>query len=245
MFNRSINSDGTSHDGAPPGERTTEQAILDAAERLFLEKGFARTSTTEIAREAGCNQALVHYYFRTKDRLFESIFERKALLMFSSLLSGGVDAPVEDLVANLVRTHFDILAENPRIPALIVNELSVNPERLVSLRTRIGRIPAELASGIQDRLDRAAATGAIRPVRVFELLLSVVSLNAFPFLGLPVFRTLLDLDEAAAARLLRERREENVRLVLAGLRPDAADRSASPRRERRTNAGRTAKGRKA
>lgn len=245
MFNRSINKNGPAHASEPPAERNTEQAILDAAERLFLEKGFARTSTTEIAKEAGCNQALVHYYFRTKDRLFESIFERKALLMFSSLLSGGVEGPVEDLVANLVRTHFDILAGNPRIPALIVNELSVNPERMMSLRSRIGRIPAQLASGIQDRLDRAAAAGAIRPVRIFDLLFSVVSLNAFPFLGLPVFRALLDLDEAAAARLLRERREENVRLVLAGLRPDPIDASAPPKREHRTNAGRTAKGRKA
>ena len=51
-----------------------EQAILRAAERLFLDKGFALTSTTEIAREAGCNQALVHYYFRTKENLFSKRF---------------------------------------------------------------------------------------------------------------------------------------------------------------------------
>ncbi len=244
MFNRSTKKTVPRAAAPPPGERNTEQAILEAAERLFLEKGFARTSTTEIAREAGCNQALVHYYYRTKDNLFESIFESKALLMFSSLLSGNEDGPVEDLVAKLVRTHFDILAGNPRIPALIVNELSVNPERMLSLRSRIGRIPAEIAAGLQGRFDRAAATGAIRPVRVFDLLLSVVSLNAFPFLGLPVFRTLLDLDEAAAARLLRERREENVRLVLAGLRPDPVGGSTPTKRAPRT-AGRTvAKGRK-
>ena len=54
-----------------------EKTILDTATKLFLEKGFASTSTTEIAKEVGCNQALVHYYFRTKERLFEAVFANK------------------------------------------------------------------------------------------------------------------------------------------------------------------------
>lgn len=58
-------------------EQSMESIILETAERLFLDKGFALTSTTEIAREAGCNQALVHYYFRTKEQLFIRIFEEK------------------------------------------------------------------------------------------------------------------------------------------------------------------------
>ena len=53
---------------------TMEIQILETAEKLFLEKGFASTSTTEIAREVGCNQALVHYYFRTKENLFNTIY---------------------------------------------------------------------------------------------------------------------------------------------------------------------------
>jgi len=67
-------------------DSNTEQMILETAERLFLRKGYAMTSTTEIAREVGCNQALVHYYFRTKDRLFEAIFEKKVRLFVSTLL---------------------------------------------------------------------------------------------------------------------------------------------------------------
>jgi len=66
-------------------EQPMEQTILEVAERLFLEKGFALTSTTEIAKEAGCNQALVHYYFRTKDNLFNTIFEQKFRMLFEHL----------------------------------------------------------------------------------------------------------------------------------------------------------------
>ena len=65
-------------------ELSMEQAILETAENMFLNKGFAATSTTQIAREVGCNQALVHYYFRTKENLFNVIFEQKFKLFFQN-----------------------------------------------------------------------------------------------------------------------------------------------------------------
>ena len=83
-----------------------EQAILRAAERLFLDKGFALTSTTEIAREAGCNQALVHYYFRTKENLFEKIFEQKIRMLISNIFSidreGGTTFLVRPVLQNIL-----------------------------------------------------------------------------------------------------------------------------------------------
>ena len=86
-----------------------EQAILRAAERLFLDKGFALTSTTEIAREAGCNQALVHYYFRTKENLFEKIFEQKIRMLISNIFSidreGGT---FEEKLRRKIEAHFEI-----------------------------------------------------------------------------------------------------------------------------------------
>ena len=75
-----------------------EEAILEAAERLFLEKGFTSTSTTEIAKAAGCNQALVHYYFRKKDLLFTAIFEKKMRGFVSELLQiSEEEIPFEEM----------------------------------------------------------------------------------------------------------------------------------------------------
>ena len=51
-----------------------ENKILEAAQELFLEKGYMATSTVDIAKKVGCNQALVHYYFRTKQNLFKQIY---------------------------------------------------------------------------------------------------------------------------------------------------------------------------
>ncbi|MDD4922908.1 MAG: TetR/AcrR family transcriptional regulator, partial [Bacteroidales bacterium] len=67
-------------------ENTTELAILDAAEELFLKSGYAKTSTVQIAKLAGCNQALVHYYYRSKENLFRQVFEKKAIMFASSVL---------------------------------------------------------------------------------------------------------------------------------------------------------------
>ena len=246
MFNRSIKSDETPHDGAPPGERTTDQAILEAAERLFLEKGFARTSTTEIAKEAGCNQALVHYYYRTKDRLFESIFERKAKLLLSGFLQIHDESlPFEQVLAGMVRSHFDMLAQNPRIPVLIVNELLTNPERLRALREKLGPLPAGIAKGLQKRLDLESAKGSIRPTLLVDLFFTILGLNALPFLAGPILKTATEMSDAEFDSLLRRRRAENVRIVLASLRPDSADSSPVPDRKHGTKAGRTAKGSKA
>ena len=66
-------------------EKSMEEAILETAERLFLENGYASTSTTQIAKEVGCNQALVHYYFRTKENLFNTIFEKKFKVFFQQI----------------------------------------------------------------------------------------------------------------------------------------------------------------
>lgn len=246
MFNRSINSDASLRTSKPPLERSTEQAILDAAERLFLEKGFARTSTTEIAKAAGCNQALVHYYYRTKDNLFESIFESKAKLLLSGFLQiHDESSPFEQVLAGMVRSHFDMLAQNPRIPVLIVNELLTNPERLRALREKLGPLPAGIAKGLQKRLDLESANGTIRPTLLVDLFFTILGLNALPFLAGPIVKTATEMSDADFESLLHRRREENVRIVLASLRPDPAGRTKPPKREHRTIAGKTAKGRKA
>ena len=70
-----------------------EQTILESATELFLKKGFKATFTTEIAKEAGCNQALVHYYFRTKDRLFEAIFQEMVKFFVGALHDIGKEEP--------------------------------------------------------------------------------------------------------------------------------------------------------
>lgn len=94
---------------------STELNILAAAEKLFLEKGFKAASTTEIAREAGCNQALVHYYFRTKENLFDKIFYAKFETVMDFIdRSIRDDSNIFNSISSIIDEYFHFLTENPR-----------------------------------------------------------------------------------------------------------------------------------
>src|SRR5690606_40387738 len=125
-------------------ERSMEQTILGAAETLFIEQGFDKTSTGQIAKLAGCNQALVHYYYRTKEKLFDLVFEKKmrmALNNFLQVESEGLD--FEKRIPLMVGLHFDFLKNNPRIASFLLHELSRNPARI---RNRSEEHTSELQS---------------------------------------------------------------------------------------------------
>lgn len=200
-------------------DTNTEQAILEAAEKLFLEKGFALTSTTEIARVAGCNQALVHYYFRTKEKLFNSLFEKKARMFATGLFhvdQPGV--PFEEKLKKMIEAHFDMLQANPGLPFLVFNELLTNPERLKKLRENILDLPKYVFLPFKAELEAEIAKGNIRPITIYDLVISMVSLNAMLFLVSPILKIMADLNDEDIIKLIESRRQENVLIILRSLK---------------------------
>jgi len=198
---------------------STEQAILDAAERLFLAKGFAMTSTTEIAKVAGCNQALVHYYYRTKERLFEAVFERKFALFVSVFSQDqGSPLPFESRIASLVGAHFEVLRANPRLPFLILNELLTNEKRLEEMSINLAPVMEKALAALQAELDTEADKGMIRRIAAIDLAMTVVSLNAFFFLMNPIYSVLAKKGEMEREWMIEHRKQENVELVMKYLR---------------------------
>jgi len=201
-------------------ESTTEQKILEAAERLFKEKGFALTSTVEIAREAGCNQALVHYYFRSKEKLFTNVFEKIAQLFLSTFFQiDKQDLPFEERLKMKVETHYDVLAANPRLPFFFFNEISTNPERLNTIREKINSLPRQLLKKLQDDLDTEYAKGAIRKVDAIDMLLTVISLNIMLFMAKPLVQLITSISDADYQELVVRRKQENVNIILRSIRP--------------------------
>lgn len=202
------------------GDPTMEEAILAAAERLFLQKGFAQTSTTEIARQVGCNQALIHYYFRTKEQLFIRIFQEK-IRFFLARLMGVYDQgiPFEEKITRMVDAHFDILLENPRLPALIINEIAANPERIKELKTSVGHLPAGFFVRLEADLQAEVAAGRVRPMAAFDLMLDILSLDALPFLVSPILKGALELTDSQFAVAMDHRREAVKKTLINSLRP--------------------------
>jgi len=196
-----------------------EEKILEAAEKLFLDKGFALTTTTEIAKEAGCNQALVHYYFRTKEKLFQRIFETKLKLFASAFFSVGQQGDTfEERLARKIEAHFDMLAQNPKLPLLLINELTLHPERLTEIKENMSAIPISILHSLESDLKAEIEKGTIRPISVFDLILNIVSLNVFLFISRPVANTVLNLTEEESERMVAGRRKEIVETILRSLR---------------------------
>lgn len=201
-------------------DQDSEKAILEAATKLFLDKGFAATSTTQIAKEAGCNQALVHYYFRTKDRLFEAVFARKFQEFASNIIEiSDEDLPFEEKLRLKIESHFDMLMNNPKLPLLLAYELNTNPDRLERMKEKLGDLPGKVFGNFQAEMDEEIEKGNIRKMKVIDMLFTILALNIALFIVGPVLKGFAGISDEYYEGFIKHRKKENVNTILRSLRP--------------------------
>jgi TetR/AcrR family transcriptional regulator len=220
---RAANERGTV---APPArDGDTEQKILDAAHAVFIRTGTAGARMQEIAREAGVNSALLHYYFRSKDRLAQAVFHRAAAQLLPAV--AGVlasDRPLAEKVRAIVEIELDRLSRTPYLPAYIISELAHHPERIThfisaltgSQPDALGRRLLRIVGG---QIDAEVRAGRMRPIAPEQFLVNLLSLCIFPFAARPMIAALMGLDDKAFTRFIRERRETLPDFFLNALRP--------------------------
>lgn len=198
----------------------TEKTILKAAEEVFLKKGYAAAKTTEIAKLAGVNHAMLHYYFRTKENLFDIVFREKAKLMADSFLSEvNTDKPFIEMITKAISLHFDFVKANPTLPFFVVGELSSNEKS--------GRVWKDVALPvfkrvivkIDEAMSKEIKKGTIRNMKTLDFIISVISLNVFVFTVQPLVKDLINVSDEEFASFLEERKKENIRLALLALKP--------------------------
>ena len=200
--------------------QTNEQTILEVAERLFLEKGFAMTSTTEIAKIVGCNQALVHYYYRSKEKLFAAIFEKNIALFVSELTHVSNDnISFEEILKQKIEAHFDMLRKNPQLPFLIFNELITNANRLNMLKENLGDLHKTAIEKMEIKLQKEIEKGNIRPITFVDLAITIVSLNVMLFIGKPIFESVFNISEEEFEQFIEHRKQENIRIIMTSIKP--------------------------
>lgn len=197
-----------------------EQAILEAAEREFLTKGFDGARTASIAAAAGVTHAMLHYYFRTKENIFERILDQKLRLMGESVLSafGRPELPLLERLQEGISRHFDFLVDNPDLPRFLVNEISSKPERFEVMRRQVEPIIALLVGGVQREIDSLAAQGSIERIDMRHLMLDVLSLNIFPFIAYPVIEPLIGDVASDRADFYAQRKRETIETIMRRLK---------------------------
>ena len=228
-LNVAVNDAGAANNPTPPAptapDAHTEQRILDAAHTVFLRRGTAGARMQDIARQAGVNQALLHYYFRSKDRLAEAVFRRAAQHLLPPVIRVlASDLPIEEKVARVVHHELDQLARAPYLPGYVLSELAHYPDRveqLVAVMTggRPDGIAPELLGALARQIDERVRAGTMRPIAPHDFVINLVSLCIFPFAARPLITTIFQWDVAEWGRFIERRRTELPRFFLEALRP--------------------------
>lgn len=183
----------------------TEVLILDAARKVFLENGFDGTSMQMIASESGINKALLHYYFRSKDRLFEAVFVEAFAHMIPNLMkvfTSDVDFP--DKIKGFVNTYIGALLEYPQIPLFILHELHRNPGRIIELIKSTGLNPDLFIALMQKEIK----AGNIREIDPRQLIVNLLALCIFPFAARPMIQGFIFKNDAKAYQEFLEKRKK-------------------------------------
>lgn len=181
-------------------ELSTEDKILLAASKVFTEKGFSGTRTRDIAEEAGINLALLNYYFRTKEKLFEQVMKVKIVLLFGQIIPivTNEKTSLDEKIDLASVKYFDILTKNPNLPIFVLSEIQKKTSDVKSI------LPFEkvlnnsyLMKQIKER----------KPdVNPFHFLLNFLSMTVFPFLGKPILQSFDLMNDAEFQQFVEERK---------------------------------------
>lgn len=197
---------------------TTEERIKEAAKKAFVQKGYSGARMQDIANEAKINKALLHYYFRSKDQLFELIFMenvQKMMPKINSIIDS--DDKLFDKIEKFVAEYLAMLSENPFLPLFVVNELSSHPERFFQKIAPLANGNLKVNKFIQQIQDEAAR-GKIIPISPVTLLMNTISLCVFPYLGKPMIQFVFGFDELQYRMILEQRKKEVASFIINSIK---------------------------
>ena len=179
---------------------STEEKILISASKVFTEKGFSGTRTRDIAEEAGINLALLNYYFRSKEKLFEQVMKVKIVLLFGKIIPIVTDekTSLEEKIDQASEKYFEILSKNPNLPLFILSEIQKKPSNITSL------IPADklLKTSVVMRQIQEKKPG-LNPL---HFIINFLSMTAFPFIVKPILKNFSIMNDGEFQQFVEERK---------------------------------------
>ncbi len=198
-------------------DKTTEEKILAAAKKVFVSKGMAGARMQDIADEAGINKALLHYYFRNKEKLFEVIFMEAASKLFPRINEVFTsDLPLFEKIESFCSEYITVVSENPYLPLFVLNEINQNPEYFLQ-KVWSGQSKPQPEKFLQ-QIEREVKKGTIKKISPVSLLMNLVSLTIFPFVAKPMFQKNLGLDELQFRSIMEQRKKEIPKFIIDSIR---------------------------
>ncbi len=198
-------------------DRQTEDKIFDSATEVFVEKGMDGARMKDIAERAGINKALLHYYFRSKEHLFNAVFEKIASRMFSKFAPVFDEhLSIEEKIRFFFREHISFLQKNPGLPAFLLNEINRHPQRIRNLLMNID------ISGLwqmvllqhKDELSKYDITPELLP----QIMSTIAAISVFPFAARGIFEGIFGKMNIDFNDFLEQRKDFAAEFVIKGLR---------------------------
>ncbi len=194
---------------------TTESKIFETAKNVFIRSGLEGARMQEIADEAGINKSLLHYYFRTKEKLFKAVFQyafKRFLPKADELLNS--DLCFEERIRNFINLYIDLLLENPFIPSFILCEINRDPEGVIELFKGLGSNPMKFDTLIREEVEQ----GNIRQIDSKQLIVNILSMCIFPMAARPILVPMIfNNDPRVFKKFLESRKKEIPDFILKSL----------------------------
>ena len=197
-------------------ESNTEELIFASAIKIFHKKGLAGARMQEIADEAGINKAMLHYYFRSKQLLFEAVFKKAFMQLAPQIhqVLNSEDSLFEKII-NFTDKYISFVMENRFLPTFIIQELNNNPDFANQFFSQ-AEFPKSTRFLIQ--IEEVIQNGTIKNVNPKQLLIDMFSLAIFPFIGAPLLQKITNVNESAYNNLLIERKKHIASMLINSIK---------------------------
>jgi len=183
---------------------TSEVLILNAAKTVFIKKGMDGARMQEIADEAGINKALLHYYYRSKQQLFEAVFFNAFSLLAPQLnYILNDDSSVEEKIRNFAHNYISFVSQHPYLPNFVIQEMNRNPEFTQKFK---GNANLPNLEKFKKQVNNEVEKGFLKPISAEQLFINIISLCVFPFVSSPLIKTIGIIDDNKFAELIDERK---------------------------------------
>ena len=199
-------------------DRNTEQAIIEAARKIFQEKGFKEATMRDIAAVANINMAMVHYYFRSKENLFFLVLNESFSLLLEKVIAILTNDQLDifEKIRAIVREYITFFAEKPYLPQFLMGEVIRNPERIGKQMLKNMSF-LNVFRTFSDQLEKEYEKGTIQHISALSLLLNIISLCVFPAIVKPMVCGAINCDTALFDLLIEDRKTEVADLIIKAI----------------------------
>ena len=198
-------------------DQTTEEKILAAAKKVFTTKGMAGARMQDIADEAGINKAMLHYYFKDKDKLFEVIFLQEAQKFFPRInMIFESEAPLFEKISLFVNEYIDEMTESPYLPWFVLNELNRDADQFLKKIWTMAHRPRP--DKLLAQIEKEVKKGTIKKISPLHLLVNLLSMTIFPFIARPMLIRTMQMSEVQFKQMVEQRRTEIPKFIFDSIK---------------------------